>query len=241
MKYNWNWSIFWQESPNGVDLYYQLLLSGLWWCIVISIFAWIMALILGSFIGVMRTTDSRFWKIFGQGYVELFRNIPLLVQIFLWFFVVPEFFPDGMSRWIKQQSPLYTSIVCLGFFTSARIAEQVRAGIEALPRGQSMASLALGLTRWQTYRYILLPTAYRIMLPPLTSEFLSLIKNTSVCFTIGVMELMGQTNSMSEFTFQTFETLTAATLLYLLVNLIVTLMARLLERKVAIPGMMAAH
>ncbi len=241
MKYNWDWSIFWQESPNGVDLYYQLLLSGLYWTIFIAFFAWIMALVLGSFIGVMRTTGSKFWEVVGQSYVELFRNIPLLVQIFLWFFVVPEFFPADTSKWLKQLSPVYTSIICLGFFTSARIAEQVRAGIESLPRGQTMASLALGLTKWQSYRYILLPIAYRIMLPPLTSEFLSLIKNTSVCFTIGVMELMGQTNSMSEFTFKPFEALTAATILFLLINLVVVMAARLLERKVTIPGFMTSN
>lgn len=241
MQYNWNWNIFWEASPNGVDIYAWLLLYGLGWTLFIGFFAWIMAFILGSFIGVMRTTESRFWQVFGQAYVELFRNIPLLVQIFLWFFVVPEFFPPAASKWLKQLSPVYTSIICLGFFTSARIAEQVRAGIQSLPSGQSMASLALGLNKWQTYRYILLPTTYRIMLPPLTSEFLSLIKNTSVCFTIGVMELMGETNSMSEFTFKPFEALTAATLLYLLVNLVVVVIARYLERRTAIPGFMTSH
>ncbi|MEN3930231.1 amino acid ABC transporter permease [Microvirga sp. W0021] len=240
MKYEINWSVLWQESPYG-ELYYQLLLNGLGWTIFIALFAWILAFALGSFIGVMRTTDSKFWQIFGQGYVEVFRNIPLLVQIFLWYFVIPEFFWGSASTWLKQLSPVYTSIICLGFFTSARIAEQVKAGIEALPRGQRMASLALGLTSRQSYRYVLLPTAYRIMLPPLTSEFLSLVKNTSVCFTIGVMELMGQTNSMSEFTFKTFEALTAATTLYLLINLVVVLIARFLERKTSIPGFMTSH
>jgi amine acid ABC transporter, permease protein, 3-TM region, His/Glu/Gln/Arg/opine family len=241
MNYNWNWRIFWQESPNGVETYLDLLLSGLYWSIIIALASWVIALAIGSFIGVMRTTQSKFWNIFGQAWVEVFRNIPLLVQLFLWFFVAPELLPKEASMWVKQQSPIYTSIICLGFFTSARVAEQVRAGIEALPRGQSMASLALGMTSWQTYRYILLPTAYRIMLPPLTSEFLSLIKNTSVCFMIGVMDLMGQTNSMSEFTFQTFESLTAATVLYLLINLVVVMLARSLERKMAIPGFMTSN
>lgn len=243
MNYNWNWRIFWQQSPNGVETYLDLLLSGLQWTIFVAICSWVIALALGSFIGVMRTTQSRFWSVFGQAYVEIFRNIPLLVQMFLWYFVVPELLPNVIGTWIKQvpDSSAYTAILCLGLFTSARIAEQVRAGIQSLPSGQRMASLALGLTSQQAYRHILLPIAYRIMLPPLTSEFLNNFKNTSVTFAIGVMELMAQTRSMSEFSFQVFEALTAATILYLAINLVVVMLARLLERKFAVPGFMTAH
>ncbi len=243
MNYTWNWSIFWQESPTGLYTYFQLLMSGLGLSVVVAIGSWIIALVVGSFIGVMRTTQSRFWSGFGLGYVEVLRNVPLLVQMFLWYFVMPEFLPQILSTWIKQapNAAFYTAIVCLGLFTSARIAEQVRAGIQSLPRGQSMAALSLGLTTTQTYCHILLPTAYRLMLPPLTSEFLNNFKNTSVIFTITVMELMGQTQSMAEFSFQQFEAFTAATVLYLAINLIVVFLAGVLERMFAIPGYMTSH
>jgi glutamate/aspartate transport system permease protein len=119
---------------------------------------------------------------------------------------------------------------------SARVAEQLRAGINALPRGQTMAGKALGLTTAQTYMYVLLPMAYRIILPPLTSEFLNTIKNTSVALTIGLLELTGRARSMQEFSFQVFEAFTAATILYLLVNAVVVVAMRFIERRVAVPG-----
>ena len=122
------------------------------------------------------------------------------------------------------------------FFTSARIAEQVRAGIQALPRGQRYAGMAVGFTTAQTYRYVILPMAFRIILPPLTSEFLNTIKNTAVAITIGLIELTGEARSMQEFSFQVFEAFTAATVLYLLINIVVVTAMRLLERGLAVPG-----
>src|SRR3546814_755349 len=148
-------------------------------------------------------------RFLGAAYVELFRNIPLLVQMFLWYFVVPEILPASLGAMIKQIPPPWgifvTAVVCLGLYTSSRVAEQVRAGIESLPRGQSMAATALGLRPGQVYRYVLLPTSFRIIFPPLVSELLNLIKNTSVAFTIGLLELVGAARSMQEFSFQVFE------------------------------------
>jgi glutamate/aspartate transport system permease protein len=187
---------------------------------------------------VLRTTQSRWAVRLGNAYVELFRNVPLLVQMFLWFFVVPELVPKAWGDWLKQlpNSSFYTAVVCLGFYTSARVAEQVRAGILALPRGQRMAGTALGLTSAQTYRYVLLPMAYRIIMPPLTSEFLNIIKNSAVALTIGLLELTARARSMQEFSFQVFEAFTAATLIYMLVNIVVVFGMRRLERQVAVPG-----
>ncbi len=133
-------------------------------------------------------------------------------------------------------APFYTAVVCLGFFTASRVAEQVRAGIQALPRGQRMAGTALGLTTAQTYRYVLLPNAYRIILPPLTSEFLNNLKNTSVALTIGLLELTARARAMQEFSFQVFEAFTAATLIYIVINLLVVTVAGVIERRVAVPG-----
>jgi len=140
--------------------------------------------------------------------------------------------------WLKQMphAPFYTATVGVGLFMSARVAVQLAAGIGSLPRGQKMAATALGLTTAQAYRYVLLPMAFRIVLPPLTSEFLSTIKNTAVAITIGLIELTGAARSMQEFSFQVFEAFTAATVMYLGINVVVVVAMRFLERSVAIPG-----
>ncbi|HEY8566867.1 MAG TPA: amino acid ABC transporter permease [Beijerinckiaceae bacterium] len=241
MNYNWNWGIFWEASPEGVGTYLDTLMVGLRWTIVTALCAWILALVFGSLVGVMRTLPSKAAQRIGNAYVELFRNIPFLVQLFLWFFVLPEVLPQAAGLWLKQlpNAPFWTAVIGLGFYMSARVAEQLRAGINALPRGQRMAGTALGLTTAQTYRYVLLPMAFRIILPPLTSEFLNTIKNTSVALTIGLLELTARARAMQEFSFQVFEAFTAATLIYLALNLIVTTGMRLLERKVAVPGYIA--
>lgn len=241
MNYNWNWGIFWELSPEGTGTYLDMLIGGLWTTIAISLCAWIWALAFGVTIGVMRTTNSRLARGIGSAYVELFRNIPLLVQLFLWYFVMPELVPDAWGTWLKQlpNSSFYTAVVGLGFFTSARVAEQVRAGIGALPAGQPMAARALGLTPAQVYRYVLLPRAFRVILPPLTSEFLNCIKNSSVALTIGLLELTSRARAMQEYSFQVFEAFTAATILYLLINAVVVIGMRILERRLAIPGMIA--
>jgi glutamate/aspartate transport system permease protein len=242
VKYNWNWGIFWQLSPDGRGTYLDTLVAGLGWTLATALSAWVIALALGVVVGVGRTTPLRWLRRLGDAYVELFRNIPLLVQMFLWFFVVPELLPTAVGTWLKQlpRSAFYTAVVCLGFYTSARVAEQVRAGIQALPRGQRMAGTALGLTLPQTYRDVLLPLALRIVMPPLTSEFLNIIKNSAVALTIGLVELTASARSIQEFSFQVFEAFTAATLIYLLLNLVVVTGMRWLERRVAVPGMIGS-
>jgi len=238
MNYNWNWRIFLDASPEGTGTYADMLLSGLMWTVTTALCSWIIAFFIGSLVGVLRTLPSKTANAIGATYVEMFRNVPLLVQMFLWYFVLPEVLPQAWGTWLKQlpDAPFYTAVACLGFFTAARIAEQVRAGIQALPRGQRMAGTAMGFTTYQTYRYVLLPNAYRIILPPMTSEFLSNLKNTSVALTIGLLELTARARSMQEFSFQVFEAFTAATLLYVIINLVVVTAATFLEKAVAIPG-----
>jgi glutamate/aspartate transport system permease protein len=242
MNYHWNWGIFFETSPDGVHTYLQTLLLGTGWTLATAILAWCMALTLGALVGVIRTTPYPWLVRLGDAYVELFRNIPLLVQMFLWYFVLPEVLPIELGDWLKQlpDASFYTAVVSLGFYTSARVAEQVRAGILSLARGQRFAGLALGLTLPQTYSYVLLPMALRIILPPLTSEFLNVIKNSAVALTIGLMELTARARAMQEFSFQTFEAFTAATLIYILINIGVTFGMRLLERRTAVPGFIGA-
>ena len=237
MHYNWNWGIFWEQSPDGIP-YIDTLLIGLKWTIATAVLAWIMALILGTVIGTIRTTQKPWAVKIANGYVELFRNIPLLVQMFLWYFVMPELVPAAVGDWLKSlpQASFVTAFLALGFFTSSRVAVQVSTGINALPRGQRMAGAALGLTPVQTYRYVLLPMAFRIIIPALTKEFAAIIKNSSVALTIGLVELTAATYSMREFTFQTFESLTGATVIYIIISVIALMLARFLERVTAVPG-----
>lgn len=242
MNYNWNWGIFFQPSPEGAGTYLGMLVTGLQWTVVTALCSWVLAFTLGSIIGIVRTLPQAWARRLGDAYVELFRNVPLLVQMFLWFFVLPELLPRAAGLWVKQMpnAPFWTAVFCLGFFTSSRVAEQVRAGILALSRGQSMAGLALGLTRGQTYRYVLLPMAYRIVLPPLTSEFLNNLKNTSVALTIGLLELTARARAIQEFSFQVFEAFTAATVIYLMINLVVIGAMTLVERRLRVPGFIVA-
>ncbi|RJG07182.1 amino acid ABC transporter permease [Noviherbaspirillum cavernae] len=238
MNYNWNWRIFWEASPDGMGTYMDTLWSGLVWTLATALSAWIMALVLGAIVGTIRTMPNRAAARVADGYIELFRNIPLLVQMFLWYFVMPELVPEALGNWLKSRpdAAFVTAVICLGFFTSSRVAVQVSAGINALPRGQKMAGTALGLTLPQTYRHVLLPMAFRIVIPPLTSEFLNIIKNSAVALTIGLMELTARARSMQEFSFQVFEAFTAATLIYIVVNVIVVNLMRFIEKRVAVPG-----
>lgn len=238
MNYNWNWGIFFEPNPMGTGTYLDMLLSGLVLTIKTALLAWIIALVMGSIVGVLRTLPSRTAQWIGFLYVEFFRNMPLLVQLFLWFFVLPELLPRAAGLWLKQlpNAPFWTAASGVGLFMSARVAVQLGAGISSLPRGQKQAATALGLTTVQTYRYVLLPMAFRIILPPLTSEFLNTIKNTAVAITIGLIELTGQARSMQEFSFQVFEAFTAATVMYIVINFVVVMGMRFLERRVAIPG-----
>ena len=244
MGYNWHWRVLFETEPGGTGSYLHYLIVGLGWTLVTAAAAWVLALAIGSIVGTVRTTPYQWLVRTGNLYVEIFRNIPLIVQMFLWFFVVPELLPQAMGDWIKQMPPPWGSflpaVLCLGIFTSVRIAEQVRAGINSLPRGQSMAGTALGLTLGQSYRYVILPQAFRIILPPLTSETMNIIKNSSVALTIGLLELTGRARAMQEFSFRVFEAFAAATVIYLLTNLIVVLMMRYLENRVRVPGLIAA-
>jgi glutamate/aspartate transport system permease protein len=242
MGFSLDWSVFLQELPEGGVHYWEMLLSGLWWTLGVAACSWAIAMLLGSIIGTIRTTGSRTLVFLGNAWVELFRNIPLLVQMFLWYFVVPEFIPP-LKRWVVAADPAHaqflSATLCLGLFTSARIAEQVRAGIQSLSRGQRYAAQAIGLTTTQMYRHVLLPMAFRIIIPPLTSETMNLIKNTSIALTIGLAELTFRTREMGEYTFRFFEAFTAATLIYIALAMTANRVMALIERRTAVPGYIA--
>lgn len=239
MQYNWNWAVFWEPSPEGDGTYLHMLVQGLFTTLEVAGLAFLIALVLGSLVGVMKTLPGRVWPGVAACWVELFRNVPLLVQLFLLYFVLPEVLPSAWGTWLKQRpdASFLTAVVGIGLYMSARVAVQLAAGIGALPAGQRAAGTALGLRVWQVYWYVLLPVAYRIILPVLTSEMLGTIKNTSVALTIGLAELTQRARAVQEFSFQVFEAYAAATLAYVVVNLVATVLARWLERRVQVPGM----
>lgn len=243
MNYNWHWKVLFETEPGGTGTYLNYLIVGLGWTLVTALAAWVIALAIGALVGTLRTTPMKWAVRLGNLYVEIFRNIPLIVQMFLWFFVFPELLPKAIGDWIKQVPPPWGSyipaVLCLGIFTSVRVAEQVKAGIQSLPRGQRMAGTAMGLTQAQTYRYVILPQSLRIILPPLTSEFMNVIKNSSVALTIGLLELTGRARAMQEFSFRVFEAFATATVIYLLTNLVIVLLMRALEEKLRVPGLIA--
>ena len=238
-----DWSIFWQTNPDFEQPYWQLLLEGLGWTLAISFFAWLIALAIGILVGTLRTSPSKPLRVLCTVYTELFRNIPLLVQMFLWYFVVPELVPP-LKTWLLRvdiaTAQFATAVLCLGLFTSSRIAEQVRAGIQSLPTGQRQAALALGLNTSRTYRHVLLPQSLRIIIPPLTNETMNLIKNSSVALTIGLAELTSRAREMGEYTFKYFEAFTAATLIYIVVALLANRIMAFVEKRSAVPGLIAA-
>ena len=242
MGYQWNWGVFLQPSAAGDDTYLGWMFAGLKMTITLSLSAWVIALLLGAIVGVLRTAPNKVLAGLATAYVELFRNIPLLVQLFIWYFVLPELLPKAMGDAFKQSNPVFqmfsASMICLGLFTSARVAEQVRAGINSLPKGQKNAGLALGFTLPQTYRLVMLPMAFRLIVPPLTSEFLNIFKNSAVCSTIGLLELAAQGRQLVDYTAQPYESFIAVTVAYIMINVIVMTLMKKLEDKVRVPGYM---
>jgi len=242
VKFDLDWGVFFEEIPGGGETYFDLLLSGIAWTLGVSACAWVIALAVGSVVGTIRTTQQSWLVRFGNAWVELFRNIPLLVQMFLWYFVIPEFIPP-LKAWIIRTDPanaqFVSAVLCLGLYTSARVAEQVRAGIQSLARGQRYAGMALGLSQTQVYRFVLLPMAFRIVIPPLTSETMNLIKNSSIALTIGLAELTFRSREMGEYTFRFFEAFSAATLIYIAIAMTANRVMAFIERKVAVPGYIA--
>ncbi len=228
----WDWQVFLQDTGGG-RTYLDWLLSAWGWTLSVSLLALLIALVAGSLIGILRTVPNRGLVLFGNAWTELFRNVPLLVQIFLWYHVLPSLFLS-----LRVLPSFVLVVFALGFFTSARIAEQVKAGIESLPKGQRHAGLAMGLTLPQTYRYVLLPMAFRIVIPPITSESMNIVKNSSVAFAVSIAELTMFAIQASEETSRTVEIYLAVTLLYFVSAFAINRIAALIERRLQVPGLM---
>jgi glutamate/aspartate transport system permease protein len=244
---NWDWLVYCRDTIEGEVVpgcfgrdgdvtYLDWMFSAWGWTLAVALCALLLALAVGSVIGVLRTLPDSPWLVrLGNAWVEVFRNIPLLVQIFLWYYVVPALVPA-----MRGFSPFVLVVIALGLFTSARIAEQVRAGIQALPKGQRYAGLALGFTTAQTYRYVILPMAYRIIIPPLTSESMNIIKNSSVAFAVSIAELTQFYLQASEETSRPMEIYLGVVVLYIVSALAINRVMAFIEKRVRVPGFVAA-
>ncbi|HZE91338.1 MAG TPA: amino acid ABC transporter permease [Rhizobacter sp.] len=230
MAFQWDWQVYLNDTGSG-QTYLQWMMSAWGWTIAVATLAWFIAFIVGSLIGVLRTVPHKGLQFIGNAWVELFRNIPLLVQLFLWYHVIPALITP-----MKSLPSFVLVVFALGFFTSSRVAEQVRAGIQSLPRGQMMAGSAMGLTLAQTYRYVILPMAYRIILPPLTSEAMNIIKNSSVAFAVSISELILFAMQAQEETSRGIEIYLGVTGLYVISAFAVNRLMAFIESRVRVPG-----
>ncbi|MBB4844827.1 glutamate/aspartate transport system permease protein [Paucibacter oligotrophus] len=239
----WDWQVFCKNTIDGEVIpscfgsggditYLNWMMSAWGWTLSVSGLALLVALAVGALMGILRTTPNKGLVFVGDAWTETFRNIPLLVQIFLWYHVLPSLIPA-----LRQVPSFILVVLALGFFTSARVSEQVRAGIQSLPKGQRYAGLAMGFTLPQTYRYVLLPMALRIVIPPLTSESMNIVKNSSVAFAVSIAELTMFAMQASEETARSVEIYLAVTALYFVSAFIVNRVALFIEHRIQIPGM----
>lgn len=240
---NWDWQVFCKNTIDGEVVprcfgaggdttYLDWLISAWGWTLSVALLSLFVALVFGSIMGILRTTPHHGLVLLGNAWTELFRNIPLLVQIFLWYHVVPALLPP-----LRDIPSFLLVVMGLGLFTSARISEQVRAGIMSIPRGQRMAGLAIGFTLPQTYRYVLLPMAFRIVIPPLTSESMNIIKNSAVAFAVSISELTMFALQAQEETARGIEVYLAVTGLYFISAFAINRVMLAIESRVQVPGM----
>ncbi|WP_455476526.1 amino acid ABC transporter permease [Bartonella sp. B17] len=223
-------------TPGVNHTYLDTLLDGFQNTVILSISSLILAVVLGVIIGTMRTLPNTsmihcLFRIIGGVWVEIMRNIPLLIQVFLWYFVVPKVYPPAMNF-----PPILLITCALGFFTSARIAEQVRSGIESIPSGQRDAATAMGFTIYQNYRYIILPRAMRTIMPPLTSEAMGIVKNSSIAFAVSIHELMQFQYQTIEEISHVYENYFIVTILYIFIALSIYIIMTIIEQMLKIPS-----
>jgi glutamate/aspartate transport system permease protein len=235
LAYKFDWGVLWRQ-PYG-----EWLLQGLWLTIQLGALAWVIALSLGILFGTFRSV--RFWplRILGVLYVEVFRNIPFLVQLFFWFYAGPMLLGKTLQFKINQISGLnyYIAIFGLGLYTASRVAEHVRAGFASIGHGQYDAVLSTGMTHLQMYWYVMIPHALRLIIPPLTTEFLTIFKNSAVAMTIGVAETTFMSYKIDEQTFHGLEATTGAMAIYLALGMTVVKLMDLIESRFRIPGLMS--
>jgi len=223
--YQFHWAVLWEVNPTYEEIFGVWLIRGLLLTIEITLISTVVSLLLGTFFGIARLSDFKPLYWFATVYVEFFRNTPLLVQLFFWYFAFPLGLPEAFREFLYDHNyELIAATGGLSIYTAAFIAEIVRAGIQAIPKGHLEAAASSGLSRIQALRFVILPQAFRIIMPPLGSELLNNMKNSSLAMTIGVADLCWQAQQIESFTFRGFEATTAATVIYLSLSLIISML-----------------
>lgn len=225
-EYVFDWSIL--TNPE----YQRWILDGVRMTCWLSFTSIIGSFLLGLAIAGARISQKRWLSSLAAGYLEVIRNTPLLVQIFFWYFGSYKLMPDSWNQWLNgtNQFEWIASALALTVYTSAFVAEDIRSGIRAVSSGQLEAALSSGLSRLQALRWVILPQAVRLTIPPLVNQFLNLTKNSSLAMTIGVAELSYQARQIESHTLKGFEAFTAATLIYLALSLMISLCVEIYQR-----------
>ena len=200
-------------------------LSGFGWTILSSILALFFSLVIGSLVAILEVLPNKFARIVGNVYVEIFRNIPLLVITMFFYLVIPLY--------VVKINGFTAGTIGLTIYTSAFIAETVRAGINSVDIGQMEAARSQGITFWQAMRYIVLPQAFKLVIPPLGNQFVNLVKNSSVLAFVAGFDLMYQANAVASQTFDTVNTYLVVGIFYLVITLPISYYMQYLERKLA--------
>jgi len=224
-----NYQFDWQLVLSGE--YADWLVSGVITTLEISALSLLLAMLLGTIVAVMRMTKFKPLEWVGLAFTEFFRNTPLLVQIYFWYYGSNQVLPEAVNKWLYAHDFEFAAgVIALTVYTAAFIAEEIRSGIYSIPKNQLEASRAGGLSFIQAYRYVILPQAFRIIIPPLISQSLNLIKNSSLVMVIGVMDIFYMARQIESYSFHGFEAFTVATLIYLSISLVVSLCINLYNK-----------
>ena len=224
----------WQIILSGK--YFDWLVSGLKTTLQLSAISILLAFSLGLIIALMRMTQFRPVRWFAYAYLEFFRNTPLLIQLFFWYFASYKLLPQIINDYLATTNFEFTAaVIALTVYTSAFIAEDVRSGVRSIPKEQMEAARSFGFSYVRAMRYVILPQATRIIIYPLITQFLNLTKNSSLAMTIGVAELTYQARQVESYTFKGYEAFTAETIIYLAISLVISLVVSLYGKAVRIP------
>jgi glutamate/aspartate transport system permease protein len=233
MGYELQWSVLWQEP------YLGWILEGLALTFQISLISWVLALLLGLLIGMLAEAPLRPLQCLSTTYVEVFRNIPLLVQLFFAYFVIPLLLPLHLRRALYDLGwEMGSAVLTLSLYTGAKLAEHVRAGLNTVGKGIRQGALSTGLTWWQMEVFVVFPLLLRIIVPSLTSEFLTIFKSSSLAMAVGVVETTYVTQRIGFTTFRWIEANAMGTAVYLLTAWAVAIAMAVVERHVRVPGLL---
>lgn len=224
LGYNWQWyqipQYLWRNTPDGLT--WGLLMQGLGVTFKITGISLCLMLIFGLFTALMRMSNSWAARGAARAYMEIIRNSPLLIQIYFIYFVIAP---------VLDMGAFWAAVISLSLFEGAYASEIFRAGITSIDRGQFEAAQSLGMNDFAMYRHIILPQAIRRVLPPLTGQIVSLVKDSALVSTIAIFDLTMQGQSIIATTFLTFEVWFTVAAIYILINLALTSVSRLMEKK----------